>query len=243
MDKMKTFTEEELAEYDGREGNPVYVAHGGKVYDVSESGMWKGGRHMNRHNAGADLSADIQAAPHEPVVLERYPQVGTLEKSGGKEAAIERPLPDWVVWLLESNPFFRRHPHPMTVHFPLVFMLSAPVFNLLFLATGNRSFETTAFHCLGGGVLFTVVAMATGFVTWWYNYMGKMMKPVAVKIPLSILVLTIGIVMFAWRLNAPEVMTDLSGVRIVYLLLSLSLLPLISIIGWYGATMTFPLEE
>jgi hypothetical protein len=56
-------------------------------------------------------------------------------------------------------------------------------------------------------------------------------------------VLVIGIVMFAWRLNAPEVMTAMEGAGTVYLLLSLSLFPLISIIGWYGATMTFPLED
>ena len=131
----------------------------------------------------------------------------------------------------------------MTVHFPIVFMLANPVFNLLFLVTGIGAFETTAFHCLGGGVLFTVVAMVTGFITWWYNYLGKMMKPVAVKIPLSILLLAIGIVMFAWRLRVPEVMTAREGADTVYLLLSLCLFPLISVIGWYGATMTFPIEE
>ena len=240
---MKTFTEKQLAEYDGKDGKPTYIAHKGRVYDVSESKMWKGGRHMNRHDAGTDLSSDISAAPHDTDVLERYPQVGELEKTEKEATPIERPLPGWVLWLLESNPFFRRHPHPMTVHFPIVFMLANPVFNLLFLVTGIGTFETTAFHCLGGGVLFTVVAMVTGFITWWYNYLGKMMKPVAVKIPLSILLLAIGIVMFAWRLSVPEVMTAKEGADTVYLLLSLCLFPLISVIGWYGATMTFPLEE
>jgi predicted heme/steroid binding protein/uncharacterized membrane protein len=240
---MKSFTEEELAGFNGKDGKPAYIAHKGKVYDVTESKMWKGGRHMNRHNAGGDLSADISAAPHDPGVLERVPQVGELKTAEKEEASIQRALPGWAIWVLESNPFFRRHPHPMTVHFPIVFMLANPVFNVLFLATGNRGFETTAFHCLGGGVLFMVVAMVTGFVTWWYNYLGKMMKPVAIKIPLSVLTLAVGIVMFAWRLNFPEVMTAPEGVSVLYLLLSLSLFPLISIIGWYGATMTFPLEE
>jgi predicted heme/steroid binding protein/uncharacterized membrane protein len=239
---MKSFTEEELAEFNGKDGKPAYIAHKGKVYDVSGSKMWKGGRHMNRHNAGGDLSGDISAAPHDTEVLERYPQVGELQEAEPEAAPVERILPGWVVWLLESNPFFRRHPHPMTVHFPIVFMLANPVFNVLFLATGNRAFETTAFHCLGGGVLFTVVAMATGFITWWYNYMGRMMKPVAIKIPLSVLTLAVGIVMFAWRLNSPEVMTALDGINVLYPILSLSLIPLISIIGWFGATMTFPLE-
>ena len=236
---MKTFTPEELADYNGQEGKPVYVAYKGNVYDVSESKKWKGGRHMNRHNAGADLTADIPAAPHEAEVLERYPQIGVLEK----ETSPERPMPGWLAWLMEANPFFRRHPHPMTVHFPLVFLLSNPVFNLLFLITGHRPFETTAFHCLGGGLLFMVVAMITGFFTWWYNYMAAMMRPVAVKIPLSAAALVIGVVMFIWRWISPEVMADPAGVNVVYLVLSLSLFPMISVIGWYGATMTFPLEN
>jgi predicted heme/steroid binding protein/uncharacterized membrane protein len=237
---MEIYTKEQLAANDGKDGKPVHIAHKGKIYDVSESKMWKGGRHMKRHNAGADLTTDIQAAPHGTDVLERYPQVGALAEEKGVD---ERPVPAWLAWLLEANPFFRRHPHPMTVHFPLVFMLSHPAFNILYLLTGNRAFETTAFHCLGGGILFMVVAMATGFFTWWYNYMAKMMKPVAVKIPASAVTLLIALVVFVWRWNAPDVMTGPRGFHLLYFVLSLSLAPLISVIGWYGATMTFPLDE
>lgn len=236
---MKKFTQAELAQFDGKDGSPVYIAHKGRVYDVSESKMWRGGKHMKRHNAGGDLTADIQAAPHQADVLERYPQVGEL----AKERPPTPPMPDWITWLLEANPFFRRHPHPMTVHFPIVFMLSNPFFNLLYWVTGNRDFETTAFHCLGGGVLFLAVAMVTGFFTWRYNYMAKMMKPVAIKIPLSIVTLLMAIVSFIWRWNAPEVMVDLQGINLLYFLGSLAFIPLIGIIGWYGATMTFPIEE
>ena len=175
---MKCFTEKELAQCNGQNGNPVYVAHKGNVYDVSESKLWKGGLHMRRHSAGADLTSDIQAAPHGVEMLERYPQIGTLSV----EKQPEKQAPGWIVWLLETNPFFRRHPHPMTVHFPIVFLLSYPVFNLLFWFTGNRDFESTAFHCLVGGIIFLIVAMVTGFLTWWYNYLGRMMKPVAIKI-------------------------------------------------------------
>ena len=131
----------------------------------------------------------------------------------------------------------------MTVHFPIVFMLSYPVFNLLFWVTGNRSFETTAFHCLGGGIIFMVVAMATGFFTWWFNYMGRMIKPVAIKIPASVVGIVLAVIAFVWRWMNPEVMLDLQGINVVYFLCSLAFIPLISVIGWYGATLTFPIEE
>lgn len=236
---MKNFSQADLAQFDGKDGKPVYIAHQGKVYDVSQSRIWKGGRHMNRHGAGVDLTVQIQAAPHAAEVLERYPQVGVLLK----ESPPTPPLPGWIAWLLDTSPFFRRHPHPMTVHFPIVFLLSNPFFNFLFRVTGNRGFETTAFHCLGGGIFFLVVAIVTGYFTWWFNYMARMMKPVAIKIPLSIITLIIATASFIWRWNAPEVMLDLQGVNLLYFLGSLSFIPLIGIIGWYGATLTFPLEE
>ena len=236
---MKEFTPEELAQFDGKDGRPVYIAHNANVYDVSESRMWRGGLHMKRHHAGTDLTTDIQAAPHDPTVLERYPRVGVLRK----ERAPERHMPGPVAWLLKTNPFFRRHPHPMTVHFPIAFLLANPFFNFLYWTTGNRSYETTAFHCLGIGIFFLVVAIVTGFFTWWYNYMARMMKPVAIKIPLSIITLVLAIVAFIWRWNAPGVMTGPHGINTNYFLCSLAFVPLIGIIGWYGATMTFPVEE
>jgi predicted heme/steroid binding protein/uncharacterized membrane protein len=236
---MKSFTQEELREFNGQDGKPVYIAHKGNVYDVSESKLWKGGVHMRRHNAGTDLTTDIQAAPHDTEVLKRYPQVGILSV----DEKTEQHMPAWIAWLLNTNPFFRRHPHPMTVHFPIVFLLSYPIFNLLYWLTGNRSFETTAFHCLGGGVLFMAVAMTTGFLTWWFNYMARMMKPVAIKIPTSVGTLILAVIAFIWRWNNPNVMFDLQGSNILYFMCSLLFIPLIAVIGWYGATLTFPIEK
>ena len=81
---MKEFDSAELEQFKGENGKPIYIAHAGKVYDVSESKLWRNGVHMKRHAAGRDLSTDIQAAPHEPDVLERFPQVGILKKGCGR---------------------------------------------------------------------------------------------------------------------------------------------------------------
>ena len=235
---MKEFDSAELAQFNGEDGRPIYIAHAGKVYDVSESNLWRNGVHMKRHGAGQDLSTDIQAAPHESDVLERYPQIGILKKE-----AVEQARPGFLNWLLQKYPFLRRHPHPMTVHFPIVFAFSATVFTLLYLITGESSFDTTALHCLGGGILFTAVGIVTGFYTWWLNYMAKMLKPVKIKIPLTIAMLIVEIVLFVWRLTVPDILDSLQGPGLIYLLLVLSLSVLVTIIGWNGASMTFPVEK
>ena len=235
---MKEFDSAELAQFNGENGKPIYIAHGGKVYDVSESKLWRNGVHMQRHSAGQNLTTDIQAAPHETDVLERYPQVGILKKD-----VVEQEIPAALAWLLKKFPMLRRHPHPMTVHFPIVFAFSTTVFTLLYLITGIPSFDTTALHCLGGGILFTVVAITTGLYTWWLNYMAKMLKPVKIKIPLSISMLVVEIVLFIWRLAVPDILDSLHGPAMLYLLLVLSLSVFVTIIGWNGASMTFPTEK
>ena len=236
---MREFDDESIKEFNGKDGKPVYLAYQGKVYDVSASRFWKTGLHMKRHRSGKDLTADIAAAPHGPDVLERYPQVGVLKK--GRTA--ERPMPAGLENLLKSYPIFRRHPHPMVVHFPIVFMFSTMLFNLLYLLSGYRPFEVTALHCLGGGVLFTPVGIFTGFFTWWLNYSAKTTRGIRIKIYCSLILLASSLAAFIWRIVSPEVLLSFGGGSLGYLILIFSLPVLVSIIGWYGAKMTFPVEE
>ena len=235
---MKEFDLEELAKFDGKEGRPLYVAHQGNIYDVSDSKLWKNGLHMNRHHGGRDLTTDIKGAPHGVEMLERFTRVGVLTQ----EADQEREIPEALTWLLEKIPMLRRHPHPMTVHFPIVFMFSTTLFNILYLITGYKAFELTALHCLGAGILFTPVAAITGLYTWWLNYMAKPLKSVRIKIPTTLILITTQIVIFVWRLLDPDILDGFSLASTIYFLMVLSLFVLVTINGWFGAAMTFPVE-
>lgn len=75
---MKTFTKDELAKYNGQNGMPIYIAHKGKVYDLTNSSLWESGEHQGMHTAGYDLSKDIADAPHEEDVLNRFPVIGEV---------------------------------------------------------------------------------------------------------------------------------------------------------------------
>jgi predicted heme/steroid binding protein/uncharacterized membrane protein len=246
-DKNRKFTLRDLASNNGADGQPVYIAFQGKVYDVSGSALWDGGQHMGAHGAWADLTGEFADAPHGEEVFERYPQVGVIvEEEAVPEAPVAQPSPAREFWLRQVHrvPLLRRHPHPMVVHFPIVFMIATTVFTLLYLFTGVRSFEVTGFHCLGGGVLFTPVAMVTGWFTWWLNYESRYLKPVFIKLTLSPILLLIGVGAFVWRFLNPEILVQLrEWPSVVYLALICSLAPLVSLIGAYGAVMTFPVRR
>ena len=73
-----TFTLEQLATYDGQDGNPSYIAVDGIVYDVSDVSPWKGGFHIKTFKAGLDYTDQIASAPHGKSVLKQAIQVGVL---------------------------------------------------------------------------------------------------------------------------------------------------------------------
>ncbi len=78
MSEQKKFTLEELAKYNGKGGNPAYIAYQGKVYDVSASPFWLSGDHFGSHQAGKDITGELPMAPHGPENLGRVKLVGQL---------------------------------------------------------------------------------------------------------------------------------------------------------------------
>lgn len=231
---MKEFTSEELLSFNGKEGKPVYIALEGKIYDVSKSPFWSQGIHMNRHLPGRDLKGEISAAPHGSEVLERYPQIGILKKGPPEEL---RHLPCFLQFVLQKFPMARRHPHPMLVHFPIAFLMASSFFLLLSLLLKNPSFEMASFYILILGAISSPFAMVTGIFTWWVNYRLKLTPLVRRKIQLSALLLIIEIVLILWRSTNGKILHPL------YLTLMFTLAPLVTLLGYYGGQMTFPIEE
>jgi len=128
----------------------------------------------------------------------------------------------------------------MTVHFPLAFVMIVPLFNLLYLLTGHAPFEATAFHSLVLSLITTFVAMLTGPYAWWVNYGKKWSFNIKIKISFSSLLFVLLLIALCWRIVDPDIMLIPGGARIIYLLLSLALVPCVTVLGWFGAKMTFP---
>jgi predicted heme/steroid binding protein/uncharacterized membrane protein len=234
MDKMKEFSAEELASYDGKDGRPAYIVFQGKIYDITKSPLWSKGLHMKRHSAGKDLTGEISAAPHGTEVLERYPQVGVLKKGAPEEL---RHLPPILQNFLQMFPMARRHPHPMIVHFPIAFLMASSLFVLLYLIFKNPSFEITSFYLLILGAAASPFAMITGLLTWWINYRLKLTFFVKRKIQFSILLVIFEIILVLWRSSPSQISSP------IYFAMMVLLTPIVSLLGYYGGQMTFPTEK
>ncbi len=152
-------------------------------------------------------------------------------------------LPDALGRILKKCPALRRHPHPFVVHFPIVFLLAAAFFTLVFLATAAPAFETTAFHCLGAGVLSIPLAMLTGEVTRRVNYPQEPKPAFRIEIFYSRVLLVLSFAAFLWRWLDPTILHTLRWASIPYLLIVISLPLIVTVISYFGGLLTFPLEK
>ena len=78
MTEERKVTKQELEENNGKNGKPAYFAYNGKVYDVSQSSFWIDGDHLGMHQAGRDLTGELEMAPHREENFSRVKIVGTL---------------------------------------------------------------------------------------------------------------------------------------------------------------------
>jgi predicted heme/steroid binding protein/uncharacterized membrane protein len=238
---MKVFSQHELLRENGENGSRMLVAVDGKVYDISASKKWLHGKHMNRHRAGMDLTTDIRSAPHGLDVLERFELAGTLEQVS---VAPPAGLRGRVEALLNAYPFFRRHPHPAAVHFPLGLLLTMPLLQIAALVAQSPCTEWAACCCLGIGLVFMPPVMVSGYFTWWINYEAKgsptiwkkqLFAWIALALAVLTLVLRASYVQDPLRLGDPLVL--------LYVLFSFGLAGVIGIVGFLGGTLTFPYDK
>ena len=76
--QIKKITRQELEANNGQNGKPAYIVYQGKVYDVTDSSFWMDGEHMGMHNAGKDLTEELEMAPHRDENFAKVKFVGEL---------------------------------------------------------------------------------------------------------------------------------------------------------------------
>lgn len=78
MTNLPEYTRSQLALRNGQDKSEIWVAYQGLIYDVTESRLWRNGKHYE-HWAGQDLTAELAFAPHSETVFEKFIAIGVLK--------------------------------------------------------------------------------------------------------------------------------------------------------------------
>jgi predicted heme/steroid binding protein/uncharacterized membrane protein len=224
--KLRRFTENELKEFNGEGGKPVYIAFKGKVYDVSNSRFWSSGKHQNRHSAGNDLTESIQNAPHNEKILVKFKVVGELVEE-------ERTQSNLVIRLQKL------HIHPIAVHFSIAYSIAFSLLSILYLIIGEITFETASYYMLLLGLLSAPVTVLAGLFSWKTEYKSKMNKIFSRKLTFAAVFLVAITICFVWRTLNPQILTAGADVGFIYLAIAVSLTPIVTILGYYGGEIVY----
>ncbi|RZK80487.1 MAG: cytochrome b5 [Pedobacter sp.] len=76
--ELMTYTRQQLALRNGQDKPQIWVAFMGNIYDVTQSRLWRNGKHYE-HWAGQDLTDELKDAPHTDTVFEKFEIVGVLK--------------------------------------------------------------------------------------------------------------------------------------------------------------------
>ena len=77
LDATRIFTETELSRYNGKDGNPAYVAVNGIVYDVTNNAAWGGATHFGLA-AGTDVTSQFASCHAGQPILSKLKVVGKM---------------------------------------------------------------------------------------------------------------------------------------------------------------------
>lgn len=96
----------QLAAYNGKNGQPAYVAYNGTIYDVTNHPLWVNGSHKGVANAGTDITA---AFPHSISYLASLPIIGRLVTSTNPDGISSSSLTSYSYESEEEDEYEEEH--------------------------------------------------------------------------------------------------------------------------------------
>jgi predicted heme/steroid binding protein len=78
VDILPHYTKSQLALRNGQDKPDIWVAYQGIIYEVTQSRLWRNGKHYE-HWAGQDLTEELKDAPHNEKVFDKFKAIGRLK--------------------------------------------------------------------------------------------------------------------------------------------------------------------
>ncbi len=127
--------------------------------------------------------------------------------------------------------------HPVAAHFPNGLVPTAVLFLLLTLLAGSGYAEHTVFFLLTVVLAVVPVSIASGIYDWRTRYGGERAKIFFKKIALALALLLLLGTATSLRAARPELWSEGGFLRWLYAALVLAMLPLVVLLGHYGAKL------
>ncbi len=80
LQNLPKYSSKQLALRNGQDKEDIWIAYQGIIYDVTNSRLWRNGKHYE-HWAGQDLTAELANAPHTELVFKKFEIVGSLQNN------------------------------------------------------------------------------------------------------------------------------------------------------------------
>ncbi len=149
-------------------------------------------------------------------------------------------------WLVIQNRLgeLDLHLHGISIHFTSALYPVAILFMFLFLLFGKTSFLHTYFYMMVLATLSLPFSYLTGILEWRQKFEGVRLPIFMAKIICGIAVFVIGAACTVWYALWPGVLEGGGIVMVIFILLNVSILPLLVILGYLGGKVLYErLEE
>ena len=153
-----------------------------------------------------------------------------------------RPAGPWSgSWLTLRNKIKEGdlHIHSMLIHFTNALYPVASVFIFLSLIFNKAAFDKTYFYIMVLATLSVPFSYASGILEWKKRYQGAKKEIFYAKIRYGVPIFILGGGATLWRALSPEILTDGGLLTVPFILLNLSVLPIIVYLGHLGGVIVY----
>ena len=133
----------------------------------------------------------------------------------------------------------KHHAHPISTHIPNGVLPISFLFMVLAVITGSTSLSTAAFCNIVMVMLTVPFVIFSGYVEWQHRYKGVLTNPFKLKIACAVIVAAGSLLLAAWWIASPDILSRASAGRNFFMFIGLITLAAAGIAGFIGGKMVF----